>query len=244
MSRIYKDQQDIDAGQVKAFFNARARQEADAINAVMLQPAGSTLALDRDAYERDHLLPRPQKRLKIIEFGCGAGRLASFYAGDAESYLGIDFSEALIARANADIANGDNIRFQVAELPHIGADDLAIRPPFDLFIVTALLLYLNDAALRETFALIASLAAPQATIYVRESLSEMDVRLTLKEHFSDELGEAYNAIYRTTAELTTVMNDALVSAGFRFEVRGDYAFPPALRNRTETAQRYFTLRKG
>jgi hypothetical protein len=85
------------------------------------------------------------------------------------------------------------------------------------------------------------LSAPHAQIYVRESLSDLEERLTLKEHYSQELGEVYNAIYRTPAELKAMMDEILIPCGFSYTVCGDYAFPPALRNRAETAQRYFVL---
>jgi cyclopropane fatty-acyl-phospholipid synthase-like methyltransferase len=244
MSRIYKDQESIDGRQVRDFFNGRARKEGNAVNAVMLQSEGSTIAVDRDIHEKTHLLPRLEHPSKILELGCGAGRLATFYNNNGNRYLGFDFSDELIARAKAEIATDDNIQFQVVEVPRISVEDFRLQPPFDFFLITGLFIYLNDEAVHDTFALIARLAADKARIYVRESLSEMDVRLTLKEHFSEELHEVYNAIYRTTAELTAVMTETLVAAGFTFEVCGDYAFPPALRNRAETAQRYFTLRRG
>lgn len=241
MSRIYEKQETIDSGQIQNFFNSRARKEANAVDAVMLQSAGSTLASDRDKYERDHLLPKPEHPVKILELGCGAGRLALAYRDAGHHYLGLDFSEELISRANAEAASSDRIQFQVAQVPLIESEDLKLKPPFDLIIVTALLLYLNDEAVFDTFKMIAELAAPSAEIYVRESLSDLDVRLTLKEHFSEELDDVYNAIYRTTAELKAVMDETLVSAGFTYKVCGDYAFPPSLRNRAETAQRYFLL---
>ncbi|MBB4955658.1 SAM-dependent methyltransferase [Agrobacterium vitis] len=243
MSRIYQDLATIDASQVKAFFNDRAKKETDAVNAVMLQSAGSTLANDRDAYEKNHLVPKLTQQSRILEFGCGAGRLASTYDKDGHKYLGLDFSEELIAIAKAQTWTEGNIHFQVAEVPVIDVDKLPLQPPFDFFIVTGLLIYLNDDAVRDTFALIARLAAPQARLYLRESISDMETRLTLKEYYSEELGEVYNAIYRTPAELKAIMDDILVPCGFSYSVCGDYAFPPALRNRAETAQRYFILNR-
>ncbi|MFK0331261.1 methyltransferase [Rhizobium sp. NPDC090275] len=244
MSRIYKDQESIDALKVRDFFNGRARKEGNAVNAVMLQSEGSTIAVDRDIHEKTHLLPRLERPSKILELGCGAGRLARFYNDGGNRYLGFDFSEELIARAEADIGNDSNIQFQAVEVPRIAVEDFRLQPPFDVVLITGLFMYLNDEAVHDSFEMIAKVAAPNAAIYVRESLSELDVRLTLKEHFSEELDEVYNAIYRTTTELTEVMTDTLVEAGFEFEVCGEYAFPLALRNRAETAQRYFTLRRG
>lgn len=241
MSRIYDTKETIDGKQVQTFFNSRAKKEANAVDAVMLQSAGSTLATDRDKFERENLLPRLDKPAKVVELGCGAGRLAPFYGAAGHQYLGLDFSDELIARANAEAMASGTIHFQVAEVPYVKVEELKLEPPFDMLVVTGLMIYLNDEAVLDSFKLLAQLAAPKAKIYVRESLSDMDIRLTLKEHFSDELDDVYNAIYRTTAELKAVMDDTLIADGFRYDVCGEYAFPPALRNRTETTQRYFTL---
>ncbi len=244
MARIYDTHENIDSLQIQNFFNARAKKETDAVNAVMLQSAGSSLATDRDIHERSHLLPRPASRSKILELGCGAGRLALAYRDDGHAYLGIDFSDELIARANADVAIPDRIHFQVGQVPSIEVEDLRLQPPFDLIIVTALLLYLNDEAVLQTFELIGKLAAPVAEVYVREPLSDIAKRMTLKQHFSEELDDVYNAIYRTPDEMKAVLDQTLVSGGFTYKVCGDYAFPPSLQNRAETAQRYFSLSRG
>lgn len=241
MSHISKYKNVIDSQRVKFFFNSRATKCTDPLSAVMLQPAGSTLSEERNNHEKLNLLPKIKGPSKILELGCGAGRLASFYDNGCNIYLGLDFSEDLIARARGDRSLSDKVMFQIAEIPHIKKGDLQVQPPFDIFIITALLIYLNDQAVRDTLAFIASLASPNARIYIRESVSELDERLSLIEHFSDELGEEYSAIYRTTEELREIIERTLISEGFKFNVSGDYAFPPELRNRVETVQRYFTL---
>ncbi|MDQ1185321.1 class I SAM-dependent methyltransferase [Agrobacterium larrymoorei] len=243
MSRIYQTQETIDSAKIQSFFNSRAKKEASAVDAVMLQSAGSTIASDRNAYECEHLLPRPALPVAILELGCGAGRIALAYRDAGHRYMGLDFSQELILRAKAENGSSEHIQFQVAEVPFVEAETLKIQPPYDLVIVTALLLYLNDEAVLKTFELISKLSAPSSQIYIRESLSDIDVRLTLKEHFSEELGDTYNAIYRTTDELRAVMQETLIAEGFSYSVNGEYAFPPALRNRAETAQKYFLLNR-
>lgn len=243
MSRIYQNKEEIDSDQIREFFNERARKEANAVNAVMLQSSGSTIAVNRDAHEREYLLPRLSKPSKILDFGCGAGRLSKVYAGESHSYLGLDFSEDLISLASKESSTGD-VYFQLADIPNIDPSTLKLKPPFDYFIVTGLFIYLNDQAVFDTLSLIAQLSSKDALVYIRESVSEMDVRLTLKEYFSEELDQVYNAIYRTPDELRDVIGSTLVPAGFQFQADGDYAFPPHLRNRAETAQRYFILSRG
>ncbi len=241
MGRIYDKHARIEGQKVRRFFDERACTEENSINAVMLQPAGSTLAIDRDEYERRHRLPRATGNSNIIDFGCGAGRLAGFYGEGGNHYLGLDFSPKLIARARQAFPEQENIQFQVTEIPMLDMESMKAKSPFDILIVTGLLIYLNDDAVLQTLRLMSRLAADSAQIYLRESVSDMDVRLTLKEFYSEELKDEYNAIYRTAEELMAMMDETLIATGFRYDVCGEYAFPETLRNRAETAQKYFRL---
>ncbi|HYZ19114.1 MAG TPA: class I SAM-dependent methyltransferase [Gaiellaceae bacterium] len=67
---------------------------------------------------------------RVLEVGCGDGRMTWLFAHDAESVLGVDPDEELIADARAAIPRGleDSITFRVAEM-----EALEIPPPrFDI----------------------------------------------------------------------------------------------------------------
>ena len=51
-----------------------------------------------------------------------------------------------------------------------------------------------------------SLCASNKTIYIRETLSFLETRLTLKDFFSENLEADYNAIYRTDDEFLDFIN--------------------------------------
>lgn len=242
MSRVYEAKVDIDPSKVQKFFDDRARREKNAINAVMLQPEGSVIAIERDRHERDMLLPRLSKPAKILDLGCGAGRLALHYAGGHHTYMGLDFSGELIAKAIELNAEDEGAHFGIGQVPEIDVAALPIQPPFDVLIITGLLIYLNDEAVTKTLQLMADLAAPDAIVYIRESISDIATRLTLKDFFSEELNEYYNGVYRTRAELQVEFAQTFLKAGFSLTSEG-YAFPEHLRNRAETVQYFYRFER-
>ena len=63
-------------------------------------------------------------------------------------------------------------------------------------------------------------------------------RLTLKDHFSEELNQTYNSIYRSEAEILQLAEATLVQSGFRMLRSADLFPDPTLNNRQETRQRW------
>lgn len=242
MSRLYGGIERIDTGKVRDFFDQRADAEKSPLHAVMLQGSNSQLPVQKDEYERAHLLPAWPKPAKVFEAGCGAGRLAAHYLATSHCYMGIDFSSAMIDVARKAYADKANAHFAVAAVPNIDPATLPLPPPYDVMLVSALFLYMNDEEAAATLKMLGAFAAPQAVIYIRESLSELDKRLTLRDFFSEELKSDYNAIYRTVPEFTGLCEEALKPFGFTLEKTG-YAFPPDMRQRSETAQYYYLFRR-
>ena len=80
--------------------------------------------------------------------------------------------------------------------------ELALSPPYDLLLVSGLLIYLNDGDCQELLRQALQLCAPGGRIYLREPVA-VEQRLTLDRFFSKELEHEYSAVYRTVAELRT-----------------------------------------
>ena len=71
----------------------------------------------------------------------------------------------------------------------------------------------------------------------------MEERLTLKDYFSDELQDNYNAIYRTQQEMLKFIKDNFVQTGFDI-THQDFLFKEDdLNNRKETRQYYYILER-
>ena len=107
---------------------------------------------------------------KILEIGCGIGRWAEVFHDKCDSYLGIDYSEDLIEIAKENY-NYDNCHFQVLSASQLDTADLLVSAPFDIVIITGVLIYFNDDTIKKMIKDLNSLCASNKTIYIRETLS-------------------------------------------------------------------------
>ena len=172
---------------------------------------------------------------KIIEIGCGLGRWAEVFHDKCESYLGLDYAENLIKIAK-EYYNYDNCEFQVMSALDMNTEELLINPPFDIIFVAGVLIYLNDEDISQMIKEINKIASKDKTIYIRETVSVMDTRLTLKDFYSEDLDADYNAIYRTEDELLEFFK------GFEniTHIKSD-KIHETLNKHEETGYRYFIL---
>ena len=243
MSRIRKQNVSLDYGKTKEFFQSRATGFSGSDCRVITSYADQApdVSRQRDELEQEVLsgLSTIQPGTRVLDIGSGAGRLAPFFEKHSATYLGIDYSDALIEIAEANFANADKqIRFQVLSVDELEPERLVVNPPFDLILVTGLIAYLNEDSTDHLFAQLALLAASSAAVYLREPISVMEDRLTLKDHFSDEMQQEYNAIYRTEAELTQYFERHLYSTGFEL-MKAEFLYPEALHQRAETKHKYY-----
>ena len=103
-------------------------------------------------------------------------------------------------------------------------------------------MYLNDADVQSTLMQIERLCNEHAIICIREPIG-IDERLTLKDQFSNELQDDYNAIYRTKEELEIIFKKTLANKGFSV-AESDFMYKQKeLNNRKETTQFYWILKR-
>ncbi len=225
---------DISYAATLEFFESRGRTAtADAPQtATMYQDR--TLAERRDACERDTVLPLLALRgdERVLDIGCGYGRWAQTLTGRIGRYLGVDFSAELLRVARSLQVPGSE--FQRLAAQEVAPDVLATPPPFDLFICSGILIYLNDGDVTRLGAALAAMAAPAARVYLREPMAVAE-RLTLDRFPSAELQHEYSAIYRTPAQCRELFGGPLAAAGFKL-AHEQPLYPPELCNRRETEQ--------
>lgn len=248
-SRIAARVEEIDYGSTLRFFQERALKATDVgpLSVTMYQDKQPELAAARDRYEKEKVTPLLglHPAMRVLDIGSGSGRWGLFLCDHVGAYLGVDFSEGLVAIAEAEMRGRGarpEFRFQTLAAYDIAPEKLALPPPFQLFIIAGLMTYLNDADCRQMLTHLTNLAAETARVYIREPMGVAD-RLTLKEHYSDELQSEYNAIYRTRAEYGDLLEGSLLRAGFRFRVDEDL-YDTALSNRAETRQRILILERS
>lgn len=236
MSRIYGNIEEVDSEKIKKFFNNRAKKDEEAL-LVKTEFSDKENVEKRHKEESELLLNKIDfENKKILEIGCGIGRWAEVFHDKCDSYLGIDYSEDLIEIAKENY-NYDNCHFQVLSASQLDTADLLVNAPFDIVIITGVLIYFNDDTIKKMIKDLNSLCASNKTIYIRETLSFLETRLTLKDFFSENLEADYNAIYRTDDEFL----DFIKGIDGNITIETDEIFDE-LKNFTETGYKYFLIK--
>ena len=168
---------------------------------------------------------------------CGIGRWADALSGDIAEYCGIDFSPELIQIANKRNKK-ENFNFYVGsalQLNTIMSENKKDR--FNKVLLIGILMYLNDEDIEVLLHQVEQCCAEHATICIREPIGIED-SLTLKDFYSEELADNYNAIYRTRNEFKQFFDKNLLNKGFYIKKEGLLFNEKELNNRSETTQYY------
>lgn len=239
-SRIYGEITNIDENEVKEFFEKRFCKENPLASVMVRSDPNDKIAEKRNTNEINRLrsiydfsmLPR------ILDIGCGCGRWASNLKGSYSAYTGIDFCENYIHAANTLFADDPNTTFKSMATTELKGTTFPER--FDLIIINGLCMYLNDPDLEQLLKTLPELADKRGTIYLRESVSTIGERLTLKDFPSEELKTLYNAVYRMPEEYETKFS--ILLKNFTISSQG-FLTNPEIWKRKETDQKYWLLQK-
>jgi len=210
---------------------------------VIYQDKNADLAERRDAAEKARLLPllKVDNSSRILDAGCGTGRWAEVLIPQCALYFGIDVSAGLINIAIERFDNHNNAQFAVCPVDTLTKEKICIDQAFTHILSFGVFIYLNDDEILDALRGYADVAAPGALIMFREPIA-LENRLTLREHFSEDMDQQYSAIYRTEQELLSLI---ITVFGTTFtQVGTDDVYPDAtLNNRTETKQKWFLWKK-
>ena len=121
-------------------------------------------------------------------------------------------------------------------------ENFTVPAGFSHVIIAGVLAYLNDEQVTAALRGVVRCCAPGALVYLREPIAH-ERRLTLVEHFSEDLNATYNAIYRTREEILEYTAEMFGSAGLSLTA-DQQLYPSNLNNRSETYQRFFLFRRG
>jgi ubiquinone/menaquinone biosynthesis C-methylase UbiE len=236
MARLYGEKEDINTDSVKDFFDRRASKEVDNLMVITSFQEKENLNKRQEEESKVLLDKISLQGKKVIEIGCGLGRWAAFFHDKCDEYLGIDYSRNLIKIAKENY-NYANCHFQEMSAFDIDIEKLIVNPPFDIIFIAGVLIYLNDADIPLMIKEINKISSKNKVIYVRETISKLDTRLTLKDFYSDDLKVDYNAIYRTENELLSFFK--------QFKDISNIESNPiheTLNKHEETGYKYFILR--
>ena len=235
MVRLYGEKKSINKENVKEFFDKRASKDVDSLMTITSFQEKENL--DQRQLEESQILEEniQFEGKKILEIGCGLGRWAEFFHDKCETYLGIDYAKNLIELAKKNY-NYENCHFQVMSALDIDIEQLIIKPPFDIIFIAGVLIYLNDEDIPLLINEINNITSEDKLIYIRETISVMDNRLTLKDFYSEELEVDYNAIYRTEDELLAFFEEFNNISNIKKD-----KIHETLNKHTETGYKYFIL---
>jgi len=124
-----------------------------------------------------------------------------------QKYDGIDFSEEFIQAANNNFRDYNEINFFCMSATDI--DRTKLLEKYDVVIVTEVSMYINDDKLDKLYNSINSFTQKDSFLYIQDTTSLLETRLTLKDFDSKELQTKYNAIYRTKTEYETLFGKHL-----------------------------------
>lgn len=212
--RVYGRNVAIDTGHIHDFYEKRAAIGDG--SAVLL---GNTKAVDeKNKFDREIILPKLglTKDARVLDVGCGIGRIAEMVLPRCGFYCGVDFSESMVKATEKlchSLAEKDRFDCRVMSFSQVvehSSDFYGGK--FDAVLVLGVCMYINDAELKRIFNKLNCLLADTCTVYFTEPVG-LGERLSLVDFPSKDLQMDYSAIYRTAEEYTTLYAP-LLEAGF------------------------------
>src|SRR5699024_10451443 len=135
-----------------------------------------------------------------------------------------------------------NVKFTQTSIGDLSLAEIGEKEPFDLILCAGVLIYLNDEEVVKALENFSKVAAPSSRIVIREPMG-IEKRLTLKDHYSEDMEQVYNAVYRTMEELQEMMKETLFAEGFHLVESGNMYEEKELNNRSETRQKWMLLER-
>lgn len=246
--RITEKVTEIDYNETKQFFDRRATKfsKKNPYSVTMYQDNNPELVQSRNRKEVEKLYPmlKLNQASRVLDIACGIGRWADAIDVEIDEYCGVDFGKDLIAIANERNMreNFSFIEGSVNEIEQVLKDNHKLGK-YNKVIMIGILMYINDKDLKAFFEQVERLCEEHTTVCIREPIG-LEMRLTLKDFYSAELNDKYNAIYRTREELEDIFKRTFIAKGFRI-TRSNFLFDEdtQLNNRKETAQYYYILER-
>lgn len=235
----------LDREKIKQFFEGRADKikVIGPVSAVIYQDKNPLLALERDKHEKECLLPKMKLNgsQRFLDLGCGSGRWTNAVKNDIAYYHGVDLSKGLIEYAKTQFVDDDRIIFSEIPVEDATLSSLEEDSTFEVVLCSGVIIYLNDDDLSVFLNNACAMVSPGGKFVIREPVSVLE-RLTLSDHFSEDLEADYNATYRNIDSLKQILKDhlsgfSLHDCGFLYDSR------PELENRKDTRQYYWIYTK-
>lgn len=222
-NRIYGRKVPINSESVRAFYDKRAADTGvDRVGAVLLGNQDPKFLNQRNDYDRENVLPLlnigPETR--VLDIGCGTGRMANFILPNCKFYCGVDFSEEMvkITKQVCQSRGGDYAAYCLSALEAADQNADFYGGRFGAVIAGGIFMYVNDQDAEHIFQRLPELLEEHSSVYLADPVG-IQKRLTLCDFPSETLQTKYNGIYRTPEEYLDLCAP-LLSAGFSVVKQG------------------------
>ncbi len=249
-TRIYGKAVPVNEENIKAFWEQRAGMyEEKGDSTVILYGEQLSDALERqNSFTREVLIPQLNISgdSRILDVGCGVGRLARMLLPKCGLYYGVDFSESMVntTRKVCERMKSDGCKADY-KIEQLSLSEALQKTPdhyggvFDCICFCGVCMYVNDEVLQESFCNIPALLGSRSAALFHEPVG-IRKRLTLNNFYSGALSTLYNAIYRTPQEYLSLYQP-LLNAGFSVESQGK--IPDLDENYSDTYRWYAVLKR-
>lgn len=248
-NRIYGEKVKISADDMQSFWCKRASMYSEkGSSTVILGDQNTQRAQMENEFDQEHIMPQLNitKTSRVLDVGCGVGRVAEMILPQCGFYYGVDYSKEMteIAKQVCDKVKQNSPEAGSYTFCHMSLYETVQQPPsffggqFDVYIMMGICMYMNDVELAQSFQLIPHLLKDQAIILFQESMG-LNRRLTLDRISSEALQSSYSAIYRTKDEYFKLY-EPLFEAGFSIV---EEAQMPDFGNRYSDSERRFCIMK-
>ena len=141
--RIYKNKENIEPHKVCEFWESRAKNTFSNKGVLLGEGLGKKSGDIRNSKEKHILksLLKMDKKIKILDIGCGIGRWVNNLKSEIDIYHGIDFSENFVNKACVAFNNLNNVNFFLMSATDINQDVLLKK--YDLIIMNGVCMYIK-----------------------------------------------------------------------------------------------------
>ena len=243
--RIYHNKIEIDSKAVQSFYNRQAEGASTPLGAVFLGSQDQSVLDEKNHYTKTVVIPklRINRETRVLDLGCGIGRMAQFILPDCGFYCGVDFSEKMVESANvlcAAIAPAAAFQIHCLSVPEaVSLGNGFLGGPFEVVLLSGVLVYLNDSEVQQVIHALPELLAQQCVVYWGDPVG-LGERLTLKDFPSASFQTEYSAIYRTVEEYMELFQP-LFQAGF--DIKEQQYMPRFGETYTDTGRYYMLLER-
>lgn len=249
--RIYGEKINVFSEDIKEFWRKRASMYGEkGISSVICGDQNIERANQENEFDREHIIPQLglTEKSRVIDMGCGVGRLTKMLLPKCGHYCGVDYSEEMlqVTEQVCRQLEDEEPRLGTYNLHHLSFLEAAEKGAgffgggFDVFVMMSICMYINDDDLEQAFRLVPNLMNEHAVILLQESMG-LEQRLTLDRISSDALQSSYSAIYRTKEEYFKLY-EPLFHSGFSFV---EEAQMPDFGNAySDSERRFCIMRRG